>query len=163
MRSMVARSLSGENSSTGEMFRSRPSMGGVGVVLTCWICCDVSVVPLEKEGMKKASYLVEAPEEHPEVVVREASDEGTRDGGRVVVPSQIAHGGCAVGLRVPFFFGLGSSESMAFCWMVFWCCADDAHGLDRFDWWSDGVIIILHRRQRHLFTGHWCSALHSGK
>ena len=48
------------------------------------------VVRLERE---RKGYLIEAPEEHPEVVVREASDEGTRDGGRVVVPSQIAHGG----------------------------------------------------------------------
>lgn len=32
-------------------------------------------------------YLVEASQEHPEVVVGKAGDEGTRDGARIVVPS----------------------------------------------------------------------------
>lgn len=111
-------------------------------------------------------YLIEAPQEHPEVVVGEAGDEGARDRGRVVMPSQIFHGGRAVGLRVPLFLGLGGCEGMAVCRLFLWRCVDGFHGLDRlnrFKLWSDGVIISPRGRQRRLFISHWCCAFHSGK
>lgn len=122
------------------------------------------LVVLLEEGVAGLYHLIKAPQEHPEVVIWKTSNERAWYGARVVVPSQISHGGgCAVRLRVPPFLWLGGCEGVAVCWLTSRCCIDGVHGLDRFDLWPYGIIITSCRRQWHLLTSHWCCAFHSGK